>query len=83
MSTKLRVQHSLGAALATICASRLDAHELYTFGSPRVGNRAFVKEMKNDGIQHYRFVNNNDIVTGVPFPLRVYINHYVQRIMVI
>ena len=75
--------HSLGAALATICASRLDAHELYTFGSPRVGNRAFVKEMKNDGIQHYRFVNNNDIVTSVPFPLRfvhhgnlVYINHY-------
>jgi len=75
--------HSLGAALATICASRLDAHELYTFGSPRVGNRAFVKEMKNDNITHYRFVNNNDIVTKVPFPIRfvhhgslVYINHY-------
>jgi len=75
--------HSLGAALATICASRLDAHELYTFGSPRVGNRAFVKEMKKDKIKHYRFVNNNDIVTSVPFPIRfvhhgdlVYINHY-------
>jgi len=75
--------HSLGAALATICASRLDAHELYTFGSPRVGNRAFVKEMKNDGIKHWRFVNNNDIVTKVPFPIiyrhhgeLVYINHY-------
>ena len=75
--------HSLGAALATIMASRLDANELYTFGSPRVGNRAFVKEMKNDGIEHYRFVNNNDIVTKVPFPIRfvhhgelVYINHH-------
>ena len=75
--------HSLGAALATICASRLDAHELYTFGSPRVGNRAFVKEMKNDGIKHYRFVNNNDIVTSVPLPIiyrhsgeLVYINHF-------
>ena len=30
--------HSLGAALATIMASRLDANELYTFGSPRVGD---------------------------------------------
>jgi len=75
--------HSLGAALATIMASRLDANELYTFGSPRIGNRAFVKEMNNDGIKHYRFVNNNDIVTKVPFPIRfvhhgelVYINHY-------
>lgn len=75
--------HSLGAALATIMASRLDAHELYTFGSPRVGNRVFVKEMVKDGIQHWRFVNNNDIVTKVPFPFiyrhhgqLVYINHH-------
>jgi triacylglycerol lipase len=64
-------------------ASRLDAHELYTFGSPRVGNRAFVKEMVNDNINHWRFVNNNDIVTKVPFPFiyrhhgqLVYINHH-------
>ena len=75
--------HSLGAALATIMASRLDANELYTFGSPRVGNRDFVKEMKKDGVKHYRFVNNNDVVTTIPFPIRfrhsgklVYINHY-------
>jgi len=75
--------HSLGAALATIMASRLDAHELYTFGSPRVGNKAFVKEMDNDNIKHWRFVNNNDIVTKVPFPFiyrhhgqLVYINHH-------
>ena len=75
--------HSLGAALATIMASRLDANELYTFGSPRVGNRDFVKEMKKNGVKHYRFVNNNDVVTRIPFPIRfrhsgklVYINHY-------
>ena len=75
--------HALGAALATIMASRLDANELYTFGSPRVGNRDFVKEMKKDGVKHYRFVNNNDVVTRIPFPIRfrhsgklVYINHY-------
>ena len=76
--------HSLGAALATICASRIDAHELYTFGSPRVGNAAFIKEMKSDKIKHYRFVNNNDVVTKVPFAIMgyrhggelQYINHY-------
>lgn len=76
--------HSLGAALATLCASRIDAHEVYTFGSPRVGTRSFVKEMNNDGIKHYRFVNNNDVVTSVPLALMAYrhqgdlcyINHY-------
>lgn len=76
--------HSLGAALATLFASRKDAHELYTFGSPRVGTRSFVREISNDNIKHYRFVNNNDIVTSVPLALMgyrhsgelVYINHY-------
>jgi len=76
--------HSLGAALATLFASRQDAHELYTFGSPRVGTRSFCKEIKKDGIKHYRFVNNNDIVTSVPLALMgfrhsgdlVYVNHY-------
>ena len=76
--------HSLGAALATLFASRQDAHELYTFGSPRVGSRSFCKEIKKDGIKHYRFVNNNDIVTSVPLTLMgfrhsgnlCYINHY-------
>jgi triacylglycerol lipase len=76
--------HSLGAAIATIVASRLDADELYTFGSPRVGNKAFVDEMMNDKIKHYRFVNNNDVVTTVPFAFMgyrhngdlIYINFY-------
>lgn len=67
--------HSLGAAIATIVASRLDADELYTFGSPRVGNNAFVKEMNNDNIKHYRFVNNNDVVTTVPFAFMGYRHH--------
>ncbi len=67
--------HSLGAALATLMASRIDAEELYTFGSPRVGTRSFVKEMNNDLIKHYRFVNNNDIVTAVPLALMMYRHH--------
>ena len=50
--------HSLGGAMATVAASRCNAEELYTFGSPRVGNRKFVDTLS---CPHYRFVNNNDI----------------------
>jgi|TARA_R110000822_G_scaffold259221_2_gene384357 triacylglycerol lipase len=58
--------HSLGGAMATIAGSRLMEHKpvLYTFGSPRVGNSTFVKECAD--LEHYRFVNNNDLVTVIP-----------------
>ncbi len=62
--------HSLGGAMAKICASRCllshistNPQQLFTYGSPRVGNRSYVKFVTLD---HYRFVNNNDIVTRVP-----------------
>ena len=62
--------HSLGGAMATICAGRcLLSHiesspqQLFTFGSPRVGDKAYINYVKVD---HYRFVNNNDIVSRVP-----------------
>ena len=59
--------HSLGAALATLAASRYGkVHGLYTFGSPRVGDAAFKKNFR---INTYRFVNNKDIVTRVPPPI--------------
>ena len=60
--------HSLGAALATLAANRYGkAHGLYTFGSPRVGDVDFANNFQ---ISAYRFVNNNDIVTRVPPPIR-------------
>ena len=62
--------HSLGAAMATIMASRcfydnglVDPAELHTYGSPRVGWSGYVKTM---AVEHHRWVNNNDIVTKVP-----------------
>jgi len=55
--------HSLGAAMATIAATRYQPHELFTFGSPRVGGPRFVKNIK---CPHMRFQNNNDIVCRIP-----------------
>lgn len=62
--------HSLGAAMATICAYRCQVssiwtnpRELHTFGSPRVGCKKYINHAK---IEHYRWVQNNDIVTRVP-----------------
>jgi triacylglycerol lipase len=62
--------HSLGGAMATICAGRCylshinsNPRELFTYGSPRVGDKRYINYVQLD---HYRYVNNNDIVTRVP-----------------
>ena len=68
--------HSLGAAMATIATSRFEetmkVEQLTTFGSPRVGTRSFVKAIETP---HFRFVNNNDIVTKVPLWIMGYKHH--------
>jgi hypothetical protein len=56
--------HSLGAALATLCAGRFgNAQGVYSFGSPRVGDDEFKEKL--DAII-YRVVNNADIFCQVP-----------------
>jgi triacylglycerol lipase len=62
--------HSLGAAVATLCASRCvlsfiesQPAELHTFGSPRVGSRQYLKHVK---LKHYRWVNYHDPVPLIP-----------------
>ncbi len=62
--------HSLGGAMAAICAGRcLLSHiktspeQIHTFGSPRIGTRRYVNHAK---IDFYRWVNNNDVVTRAP-----------------
>jgi triacylglycerol lipase len=55
--------HSLGAALATLAADRLpDAAGLYTYGSPHVGDGAFVRGIR---VPAARFVHGNDPVTKI------------------
>jgi triacylglycerol lipase len=62
--------HSLGGAMAAICAGRCrlsyirsNPRALFTFGSPRIGSRRYVNYVQ---LEAHRWVNNNDIVTRVP-----------------
>lgn len=63
--------HSLGAALATLCAAEMlnrgiDVAGLCTFGSPRVGDRHFATFVRRNVGDLRRYVNCTDVVTRVP-----------------
>ncbi len=55
--------HSLGAALACLCASLSPPHRLVTVGGPRTGDRAFVDSIEGPWT---RLVDCCDFVTRVP-----------------
>ncbi|MFC1510205.1 Mbeg1-like protein [Candidatus Omnitrophota bacterium] len=62
--------HSLGGALATLAAAQFNCEKrrvkaMYSFGSPRLGNKLFCDEF-NLRIPSVRFVHNEDIVPRVP-----------------
>jgi hypothetical protein len=62
--------HSLGGAIALLLAEWLRTNwsqdiQLYTFGAPRAGDRAFVQAA--EALPHHRLVNHNDPVPAVPF----------------
>lgn len=67
--------HSLGGALATICALDWQYNitqyskqplAVYTFGAPRVGNPALVDSFSQRVSNSYRFVYGRDLVTHLP-----------------
>jgi len=64
--------HSLGGALAALCALDLAANAgfrnpvVYTFGSPRAGDPAFRKAFGNKVGESYRVNNRFDVVTHLP-----------------
>ncbi|KAM7187491.1 mono and diacylglycerol lipase [Naviculisporaceae sp. PSN 640] len=62
--------HSLGGAVGTLAAAYLRsqgyAADLYTYGSPRVGNEAFVKYVTEQAGSEYRVTHTDDPVPKLP-----------------
>ncbi|BAZ33390.1 lipase class 3 [Cylindrospermum sp. NIES-4074] len=69
--------HSLGGALATLAIPDIlnntdfkdpQKVELYTFASPRCGDKTFATSFQETGVNHWRIANTEDFVTMLPFP---------------
>ncbi len=66
--------HSLGAALATLCAAEnallykdeVSIQALYTFASPKVGDSVFVNTFNGLGLNSWRIANQQDVVPALP-----------------
>ncbi|KZV53285.1 hypothetical protein F511_07579 [Dorcoceras hygrometricum] len=65
--------HSLGAALALLvgdelstCAPDMPPIAVFSFGGPRVGNRAFANRLNSRNVKVLRIVNSQDVITRVP-----------------
>jgi triacylglycerol lipase len=75
--------HSLGGALATLASVHLAGRPsfcgVYTFGSPRVGDAEYAGVYKAD---HFRVVNDNDIVPRVP-PKDLSYHHVGTRVLLV
>lgn len=76
--------HSLGAAVATLCAYNLShvltgtVIECCTIGSPRVGNMTFKENYDSRNIKTLRIVHNNDLVTRTPNIGYYHVNHMLR-----
>ena len=67
--------HSLGAALANVCAFHLQnalgdeaIHSVYALAPPRTGNPAFAQSLASLKDRYYTIINSNDLVPNVPLP---------------
>jgi len=73
--------HSLGAALATLLAGVCKPDGLYTFGSPRVGDAAFVASLNH--VNRHRYVDCCDLVARIPLEIMGYVHlgdpYYIDR----
>ncbi|HJE30070.1 MAG TPA: lipase family protein, partial [Pseudomonas nitrititolerans] len=63
--------HSLGGAIALLLAEWLRQEwseniQLYTYGAPRAGDRAFVQAAQS--LTHHRIVNHDDPIPALPLP---------------
>lgn len=74
--TLLITGHSYGGAMGQFAAHSFAKHIpserilLYTYGSPRVGNRTFARQLNALVMNHYRYTVLNDPVPHLPFGIR-------------
>ncbi|KAK7310340.1 hypothetical protein RJT34_07798 [Clitoria ternatea] len=75
--------HSLGAALALLvaddvssCGPEVPPVAVFSFGGPRVGNKAFGEKMTGQNVKVLRIVNSQDVITRVP---GVFVSEEVKR----
>lgn len=93
-SSKIYVSgHSLGGALAQVCAidvqynffpfilEATDRLECITFGSTRVGNWAFKKSFNKRVLNARRYVNGDDVVCKIP-PSIMFFKHTAMKIKI-
>lgn len=71
--------HSLGGALAQLCALNLSLMTglsicVYTLGAPRIGGRTFAKLMNERVPYNYRIIMVKDPITAVPKGLPPYVH---------
>lgn len=77
--------HSLGGAVAAICAFEMKyiekqpVRQLYTFGKPRVGNGDFSALLRNSSMEVYRVTHFRDVVPHLP-PQFVGFYHTTQEV---
>ena len=66
--------HSLGGAVATLFADYYQyVDDLVLFGSPRIGNKAFCKNVRDHVVRITSYCNNQDFVPNIPW----FTNHVV------
>ncbi len=74
--------HSLGGALATICAlelhGRIDFAGIHTFGQPRLADRSTQGVIsRHFANKFFRFVNDDDLITRIPPNFR-HVGHLIR-----
>eukprot|EP00698_Gefionella_okellyi_P002877 TRINITY_DN12741_c0_g1_i1.p1 TRINITY_DN12741_c0_g1~~TRINITY_DN12741_c0_g1_i1.p1 ORF type:complete len:277 (-),score=21.56 TRINITY_DN12741_c0_g1_i1:91-921(-) len=77
--------HSLGAAIATLAVADANSPlrdldiEVYTFGSPRVGNQVFATYYNGLDIPTWRMVHANDMIPHLP-PTLIWFWHVAMEV---
>ena len=81
--TTVYIGHSLGGAILTALSAYIKPQMLITFGSPKVGNKHFVRVLDEVKLSHFRFTCCNDDIIMLPLVptlchhgVEIYINYY-------